>query len=195
MSLEDEIQEAKKVIEKGGTVIFPTETAYGIATDATNSEAIEKVYEMKQRPRSKGLTAIVYSIEQAEKYSNLSEDEKRIVEEFIPGPLTLVAEKRDTIPDNLNSDFAFRISSSETARELAEDTPITATSANISGEETSYAVEDISEELRQKADYIIDVGELEEGPTSTIVELENGDITVHREGPIKKEEIQKVIQR
>ncbi|MFQ3275308.1 MAG: L-threonylcarbamoyladenylate synthase [Candidatus Nanohaloarchaea archaeon] len=190
----EEIEEARKVIEEGGTVIFPTETAYGIAADATNREAIEKVYEMKKRPRTKGLTVIVNSLKQAEKYSNLSEDEKKIVREFMPGPLTLIAEKKEIVPDNLNEDFAFRISSSETARELAENTPITATSANISGEETSYSVEEISEGLREKSDYIIDAGELEDGPTSTIIEIENGKVTVHREGPIKKEEIQKVLQ-
>jgi L-threonylcarbamoyladenylate synthase len=189
-----DLDKAKKAIEKGGAVIFPTETAYGIAADATKRDAVEKVYEMKQRPRSKGLTAIVYSMEQAEKYSNLSEDEKRIVEEFMPGPLTLVAEKKDNIPDNLNSDFAFRISSSETARELTENTPITATSANISGKETSYSVEDISEELRQKADYIIDVGELEDGPTSTIAEVNNSELVIHRKGPVKRSEIEKVLQ-
>ncbi|MFT4893133.1 MAG: L-threonylcarbamoyladenylate synthase [Candidatus Nanohaloarchaea archaeon] len=189
-----DLDKAKKAIEKGGAVIFPTETAYGIAADATKRDAVEKVYEMKQRPRSKGLTAIVYSMEQAEKYSNLSEDEKRTVEDFMPGPLTLVAEKKDNIPDNLNSDFAFRISSSETARELTENTPITATSANISGKETSYSVEDISEELRQKADYIIDVGELEDGPTSTIAEVNNSELVIHRKGPVKRSEIEKVLQ-
>jgi L-threonylcarbamoyladenylate synthase len=189
----EEIEEARKVIEEGGTVIFPTETAYGIAADATNREAVGKVYEMKKRPRSKGLTVIVNSLKQAEKYSNLSEDEKKIVREFMPGPLTLIAEKKDNVPDNLNGDFAFRISSSETARELAENTPITATSANISGKKTSYSVENISPELKEKADYIINAGELEAGPTSTILELA-GEPVVHREGPIKKEEIQKVLQ-
>ncbi|PSH02018.1 MAG: threonylcarbamoyl-AMP synthase, partial [Nanohaloarchaea archaeon SW_10_44_10] len=89
--------------------------------------------------------------------------------------------------------FAFRISSSETARKLAENTPITATSANVSGKETSYSVESISLELKKKADYIIDYGELDNGPTSTILELNDG-IKVHREGPIKREEIQKIIQ-
>lgn len=188
-----ELEEAKKVIEEGGTVIFPTETAYGIAADATNEEAVGKVYQLKKRPREKGLTVIVKSLEQAEKYSDLSEDEKKIVEEFMPGPLTLIAEKKDNLPDNLNEDFAFRISSSETARKLAGNTPITATSANISGKDTSYAVEEISKELREKADYIIDAGELDEGPTSTIAELKD-ELVIHREGPIKKEEIQKVLQ-
>ncbi|PSH02321.1 MAG: threonylcarbamoyl-AMP synthase, partial [Nanohaloarchaea archaeon QH_8_44_6] len=169
----NKIEEARKVIEKGGTVVFPTETAYGIAADATNNDAVEKVYKMKQRDRSKGLTTIVCSLKQVEKYAELSEEEKKVVEEFMPGPLTLVAEKKGNVPDNLNEQFAFRISSSETARKLAENTPITATSANISGKETSYSVKNISSELREKADYIIDHGELENGPTSTILELNN----------------------
>ena len=191
---QEDIRNAQKVLEKGKTVIFPTETAYGIAADATDEEAVEKVYEMKQRPRSKGLTVIVSSLEQAEKYAKLSEKEKKIVEEFMPGPLTVVAEKKDAVPDVLNQKFAFRISSSETARKLAEDTPITATSANISGEETSYGIEDISEGLRRKADYIIDEGELEEGPTSSIVEIDD-ELVIHREGPIKKKDLQKLLQK
>ncbi len=190
---EKELEEAREVIEEGGAVIFPTETAYGIAADALNEQAVEKVYELKNRPKEKGLTAIVSSLEQAEKYAELSEEEKKIVEEFMPGPLTLVAEKKDIVPDNLNTEFAFRISSSETARKLAENKPITATSANISGRETSYSVDDISPELREEADYMLDAGELEDGPTSTIIEVEDGEVTVHREGPIKKDEVEELL--
>lgn len=189
-----DISRAKEVIENGGTVIFPTETAYGIAADATNKEAVKKVYEIKQRPRSKGLTTIVNSIEQAEKYGDLSEEERKIVEEFMPGPLTLVTEKKTDLPDNLNEKFVFRISSSELARKLAEDTPITATSANISGNETSYSADDISGELKEKADRIIDRGELEKSPTSTIAEVNNGELLIHREGPIKRPEIEAVLK-
>ena len=190
---EEQIKEAKKVIEDGGVVVFPTETAYGVAADATDEEAVEKVYEAKQRPRSKGLTAIVDSLETVEKHAVLGVEEKKIVRDFMPGPLTLVAERRDSVPDNLNDDFAFRISSGEVADKLAEVGPITATSANISGNETSYSVEDISEDLLGKVDYVIDVGELDDGPTSTIVELVDGDVVVHREGPIKKKELEKIM--
>jgi L-threonylcarbamoyladenylate synthase len=191
--LKNQVEEAKKMIEEGGIVVFPTETAYGIAADATDPKAVEKVYVAKQRPRSKGLTAIIDSLEAAEWYAELSEEEKKIVREFMPGPLTLVAEKKENVPDNLNEDFAFRISSGKVASELAKTGPITATSANISGNETSYRVEDISEELLEKADYVIDAGELDEGPTSTILELVNGEPVVHREGPIKKKEIEKIL--
>ena len=190
--IDKQIEEAKKVIKSGGIVIFPTETAYGIAADATNPEAVEKVYEAKQRPHSKGLTAIVDSLKTAEKYAELSESERKITQEFMPGPLTLVAERKEKLPENLNEDFAFRISSGEVADRLSQAGPITATSANISGGETSYSVDEISGELLDKTGYVIDAGELEEGPTSTIAEVSD-DVVVHREGPIKKQELEKVL--
>jgi len=87
----------------------------------------------------------------------------------------------------------FRISSKTIARKLAENTPITATSANISGQNTSYSIEDISDKLKNKVDHIIDEGVLEQQPTSTIAEIEESDIIVHREGPITKEELDKVL--
>ena len=192
-SLDEQIEEAKEVIEDGGIVVFPTETAYGIAADATSRVAVEKVYEAKKRPRSKGLTAIVDSMETAERYAELSDEERNVVEEFMPGPLTLVAEKKDTVPDNLNEDFAFRISSSEVADKLSQVGPITATSANLSGHETSYSIDDISEALLEKVDYVIDAGTLEDGPTSTIAAVDEEEVQVFREGPIKKKEIEKVL--
>ncbi len=192
--LKVDIEEAKKIIEDGGVVVFPTETAYGLAADALDQDAVEKVYEAKQRPRSKGLTAIVDSLETAERYAKLSETEKKIVEEFMPGPITLVSEKKDNVPDNLNEDFAFRVSSGNVASKLAEVGPITATSANVSGESTSYSVDDISEELLEKVDGVIDRGELSDGPTSSIVEVNNSDIVIHRKGPVSRADLEEVLK-
>ena len=191
--LKVDIEEAKQIIEDGGVVVFPTETAYGLAADALNPDAIEKVYEAKQRPKSKPLTAICHDLEQVEEHANLTEDERKLVEEFMPGPLTLVVEKKSHIPDNLNESFVFRIPGSETARKLAGDGPITATSANISGESTSYSVDDISEELLDKVDFVVDEGELYDGPTSSIVEVNNGEVVVHREGPFSKKDLEEVL--
>ena len=191
--IEKQIEEAKEVIEEDGIVVFPTETAYGIAADATSRVAVEKVYEAKKRPRSKGLTAIVDSMETAERYAELSDRERKVIEEFMPGPLTLVAEKKDFVPDNLNEDFAFRISSGEVADKLSELGPITATSANISGNDTSYSIEDISDKLLEKVDYVIDAGTLNKGPTSTIAAVREDGVEMFREGPIKKKEIEKIV--
>ncbi|MFB6114843.1 MAG: L-threonylcarbamoyladenylate synthase [Candidatus Nanohalobium sp.] len=192
--LDEELEKAKKVIENGGLVVFPTETAYGIAADATNPFAVEKVYEAKERPKSKGLTTIVDSLDTAEKFGDLSENEEKIVEEFMPGPLTLVVRRSEGLPDNLNEDFVFRISSGEVASKLAEVGPITATSANISGNETSYSVEDISDELLDEVDYVLDAGELDPSETSTIVEVNNSEVEVHREGPVTEQELEQALK-
>jgi len=189
----NQTEQAKEVIEKNRVIVYPTETAYGIGGNALNEEVIDRVYEIKQRPRSKGLTVIVSSLEQVEKYAELSNAEKALVEEFMPGPLTLVAEKKDNVPDALNGSFVFRISSSPIARELAEEYPIIATSANVSGEKTSYSVDDISENLLDKVDFVLDRGRLPRGPTSTIAEIRDGEVFIHREGPISQEEIEAVL--
>jgi tRNA threonylcarbamoyl adenosine modification protein (Sua5/YciO/YrdC/YwlC family) len=181
-------------ISEGGIGVFPTETAYGIAADALNEEAVERVYEAKKRPRSKPLTVICSSLEQVEKHAELTENERKLVEEFMPGPLTLVVEKKEHVPDNLNDKFVFRISSSETARNLAEKNPITATSANISGQETSYSIDDVSDELLETVDFVVDRGELEDGPTSTIAEVKNSEIVIHRRGPVAEEDLLDVLK-
>ena len=187
----EQIKEAKDVIDSGGIVVFPTETAYGLAADATNEKAVEKVYEAKNRSRSKGLTTIVSDFDQAKTYGDFSEKERNIIDEFMPGPLTLVADKNQSkeLPKNLNEKFVFRISSSKLARKLANNTPITATSANISGKETSFCVEDISSELKIKVDYILNEGQLDQKPTSSIAEVDDDEVIVHREGPITKKDI------
>lgn len=189
----EQVEEAKNVVKENDVIVYPTETAYGIGGNALNEEVIDRVYEAKQRPRSKGLTVIVNSLEQAEKYAELNEAEKALIKEFMPGPLTLVAEKKDEIPDSLNDSFVFRISSSPIARELSEDKPLIATSANISGESTSYSVEDISDELLNKVDFVLDKGRLPKGPTSTIAEIRDGQVFIHREGPISQEEVEKAL--
>ncbi|PSH00462.1 MAG: threonylcarbamoyl-AMP synthase [Nanohaloarchaea archaeon SW_7_46_7] len=190
----DQIEKAKKVIENGGLVVFPTETAYGIAADATNAFAVEKVYDVKNRPKSKGLTTIVDSLETAEEYGNLSEEERKVIQEFMPGPLTLVTNKGEGLPPTLNDDFVFRVSSGEVASKLSEVGPITATSANISGEETSYSISSISDKLLDEVDFVLDAGELEASETSSIVEINNGEVEVHREGPVTEAELRKALK-
>lgn len=188
----EELEKARKTVRNGGLVIYPTETAYAVGGDALDEEVIEKVYEAKQRPREKGLTVIVDSLETAEEYAELCEMERALVEEFMPGPLTLVADKKPEVPGSLNESFVFRISSSPIARELASR-PLIATSANISGEKTSYSVDDISGELLEKADFVLDRGRLPKGPTSTIAELRDDGIYIHREGPVSQEELKAVL--
>ncbi len=189
------ISDAAARIRDGGTVIYPTETCYGIGCDATNEEAVERIYDIKQRPRAKKLTVIVDSLTTAEQYCHLSEQERAVCEAFMPGPLTLVAEKRENVPDLLNTDFAFRIPGNRTARSLAEEAgvPVVATSANLSGTGGKYRVEDIAAEVVNAVDVVLDGGRLEETPSSTVIGLTDGDVTVHRDGPVTRDDVEAVI--
>ncbi|MDY6776522.1 MAG: L-threonylcarbamoyladenylate synthase [Candidatus Nanohaloarchaea archaeon] len=189
------INEAVEKIWSGGIVVYPTETCYGIGCDATDAEAVDRIYDLKDRPRDKGLTVVVGSLETAEEYAELSEEERSICRELMPGPLTLVAEKKDGVPGVLNEDFAFRIPGSETARRLAERSgvPLVATSANVSGEPSRYTVEDIEDAILESSDLVLDAGELERREPSTVIGLTGEGLKVYREGPVKREDVEAVL--
>ncbi len=183
---DNDIEEAVRSLKDGGIVIYPTETCYGIGCDALDEEAIERIYDIKRRPRDKPLTAIVADLRMAKRYCEPSELEERVCNRFMPGPLTLVAHKRERVPDALNEDFVFRVPDHAVSRKLSHgiDGPVVATSANLSGEPSSYRIEDIDPAVREAADVILDDGELNHDPPSTIIDLEDGRMTVHREGAI-----------
>lgn len=185
------IEAAVDAVVAGGTIVYPTETCYGIGGDATNVNAIKKVYEVKQRPRSKGLTVIVSSLAMAERYCRLSLEERHLCEALMPGPLTLVAEKKPNVPDALNEKFVFRVPGEETARQISKraNTPIIATSANISGQHQAYSVDDIGEDILFNVDVVLDGGTLEQRQPSTIVEILDSEVRIHRQGPVSAEDI------
>lgn len=192
---EETVAAAAEVVAGGGTVIYPTETCYGIGCDATDPEAVSRVYELKDRPRERKLTVIVDSVATAERYAELTGDERALVERFMPGPLTIVAAKRETFPDLTNHDFAFRIPGNRAARTLAREAgvPVVATSANVSGNPENYRVDDIAPRLRQGVDRILDAGELARQEPSTVIGIRDGEIIVHREGPVTRDELEAVL--
>lgn len=194
MGIDTQIEAAVDALDDGGTVIYPTETCYGIGCDATAVDAVEEIYALKQRPRSKPLTCVVDSLEMAERYGELTERDRRLVRELMPGPVTLVVDRADALPEVVNPDLAFRIPDSEIAHRLTADlgAPVIATSANISGQPSSYAIEEIDERLRDGVDAVIDAGRLADRPSSTIVDLRDGT-TIYREGPVSRNAIEEAI--
>jgi len=193
-ALTDDPNEAAALVRRGKLVAFPTETVFGLGADALNAEAVRGIFATKERPADNPLIVHLARANQIESVAaRLPPAARRLAKRFMPGPLTLVTEKKERVPDNLNEKFVFRISSGEIADRLAERGPITATSANISGNDTSYSVEGINPELKDKAEYIIDRRELEESPTSSIAEIVDGEVVMHREGPINKSEIEKIL--
>ncbi len=189
------LEEVAKRLREGESCIYPTETCYGLGTNAVEEEAVRNIYSIKERNPSKKLSCIVSSIEKAEEYCNLTETEKRVCERFMPGPLTLVTEKKDSVPDILNKDFVFRISSNEVANTLAKKAgvPIVATSANFSGTKGRYSIDDISLVIRDRVDVILDYGKLDVKKPSTIAKIHKDGIDIFRQGPISKKQIEKFL--
>ena len=195
----DKLKEPAQIIKKGGVVIFPTETVYGIGTNGLDENAIRKLYEVKQRPLNKPISLLVNNIEMVEKIAkNITEVEYKLMERFFPGPLTIIFEKRDVVPDILTSNtntIGIRMPSGEIAKKLIEfaGVPIATSSSNISGRPSGTNIIDIKKDFEGKVDCFIDNGESELGIPSTVIRIIDNIPHILRQGAISEEEIRKVI--
>lgn len=195
----DNLKEPAQIIKKGGIVIFPTETVYGIGTNGLDENAIKKLYEVKQRPLNKPISLLVNNIEMVEKIAkNITEVEYKLMERFFPGPLTIILEKRDIVPDILTSNtntIGIRMPSGEIAKKLIEfaGVPIATSSSNISGKPSGTNITDIKKDFEGKVDCFIDNGESELGIPSTVIRIIDNIPHILRQGAISEEEIRKVI--
>ncbi|SDL98143.1 L-threonylcarbamoyladenylate synthase [Halogranum gelatinilyticum] len=178
-----DVRDAVAAVERGEAVVYPTETVYGLGADALDAEAVEGVFELKGRSRDKPLSFGVADVDTALEYTRPTEREEAFMREFLPGPVTVVVERRETVPDVLVSGkerVGVRIPDHETALELLRETgPLTATSANVSGSPSVLRVADLDDRIRDGAGAVVDGGETP-GTESTVVDPGSG--TVHRRG-------------
>lgn len=193
------IAQAAAAIRAGSLVIFPTETCYGLAADATSKVAVKKVYAAKGPLEKSPTSIIVANLKMAGKYCELTYQEQTVAEKLMPGPITLVVKKKATLPDNLTRGLptvGFRISSSPIAAALAKKAgvPITATSANIHGEGEKYAIEEMSREFLAHIDLILDAGPLAKIKPSTVAQIVGDKIKILRQGPITKEQVEAALK-
>lgn len=194
-----ELKKAAQLIKQGGIAIFPTETVYGIGANGFDERAISKLYEIKQRPLTKPISLLVYSIDMINSIAeNITKEEYALMKKFMPGPLTIILKKKKIIPNILtaNSDtVGIRMPANEIALKLIEyaGVPIATSSANISGKESNTKVNESLKELKEKVDVFIDGGESKIGIASTVVQIVNGKPKIFREGAIKEQEILKYL--
>lgn len=181
------------VLKNGGVIVFPTETAYGLGCDACLSHAVEKVAHIKGRDVWKTPPLIAADLAMVERYVVLSDRLRRLAKRFWPGPLTIVApvkEGTDLSPLVIREGtVAIRVSADPTARALSRaiGAPLVATSANSSGQDTCYRLEDVRAQLGTQLpqpDFFVDGNALEVRPTSTIICEKDGEIVVIRQGNI-----------
>ncbi len=199
--IQEQVRTAARILREGGIVLFPTDTVYALAVDATNTEAIQKLKRLKGRDEGKPITVVVADMAMAEKYVIVNDVGRKLTGRFLPGALTLIFERKNTVPDELiggGTTLGIRIPDHQFCLALvnAFGSPYTATSANVSGEETKRTVADIIDQFDERAsliDYIVDEGELPLRKPSTIVDVHNGEVTILREGAIASERILKMV--
>lgn len=194
------IFEIANALKKGKIVVFPTDTVYGIGTNAYDKDACERIYEVKGRSKNKPLSILISDISMLkEMVKNISEVEQKLIDAFWPGPLTIKFKKREGIlPSVVSASDEYvriRLIKEGLIYKLIKTSgvPIVAPSANLSGSSTGTKIENIVKELGGKVDYILDCGDIESDTVSTIVQVENGQVLIIREGKIKKEELEKVV--
>ncbi|MGL5478745.1 MAG: L-threonylcarbamoyladenylate synthase [Clostridium sp.] len=191
------IKEASKVIRNGGTVAFPTETVYGLGANALKSDSVKKIFEAKGRPQDNPLIIHVASKDIDEYVKNVPEVAKKLMDKFWPGPLTLILEKKDIVPNetsaNLNT-IGVRMPKSDIALKLIKESgvPIAAPSANISGRPSPTDIERCIEDLKGRVNYIIGGDKSNVGVESTIVDCTVTPPIVLRPGGVTLESLREV---
>ncbi len=192
------IKECASIIKNGGLVAFPTETVYGLGADAYNENACLGIYAAKNRPAEKPLLCHLYSIEQAEEIAYLTDDMRKLIKRFTPGPLTVIAPKKDGVCRTVTAGgetVGLRFPSNKEGQLFMElcGLPLAATSANISELPPPTSGKEVFDYLNGRIDAILDAGTVGSGIASTIVALDDG-IKILREGSITKEEIEEALK-
>ena len=193
----DVIKNSSQEILEGGLVVYPTDTAYGIGVNATNEKAIEKLYRIKNRKHNKPTHVVVKDWEMMDKLTATNKVSQILFRKLMPGPITLILEKRlnSPIPNNLTGGLptlGVRIPDYKITKLLSEflNIPYTTPSANRDGEPTPYSIEEVRNVLDLNIiDIVLDAGLLPKNKPSTLVDLSGKTPKILREGPINKVQI------
>ncbi len=187
------IAEATKVLKKGGIFVFPTETCYGLAADATNPKAITKLYSYKMRREGKPLSVAVSDLKMAAKYVDINEMATNLYTNYLPGPITVVSKSKGNLAKGVESEYGtlgIRIPDYPLVLDIVRNfgKPFTATSANASYLPKPYSIKALLKDTPLKSqkliDLIIDAGELPRRETSTVVDTTMNNLNIMRPGQI-----------
>lgn len=187
--LQDEVKKAVEVMRNGGVILYPTDTVWGIGCDATNAEAVKRVYEIKKREDSKALICLVDSDVRLQRYVRNVPDVAWDMMELSEKPLTVIFDNASGLAPNLlaeDGSVGMRITREEFSKELCYrfQKAIVSTSANISGEPTPQTFDAISDEIKEAVDYVVKYNRQskEKHKPSSIIKLKtNGEFVIIRE--------------
>ena len=197
---ENDLSRAADVLRAGGLVVFPTETVYGLGGDATRDEAAKKIYAAKGRPSDNPLIIHIATPADAEEYAVTNALYYRLAKAFMPGPLTVILPRKNTIPKSTTGGLdsvAVRCPSHPVAHKLIElcGFPIAAPSANLSGKPSPTSAAHVAQDMDGRVDMILDGGESEIGLESTIVKIEDNGLILLRPGGITRDALSLVCDK
>jgi len=196
----DPIAKAGKILQKNGIVIFPAKCLYGIAANALDEIAIKKVFHLKQRPWDNPILVLIPDQKMLpDLVTSISRQASKLMDAFWPGNITLVFEAKKHISGFLTAGtykIGIRIPSHPVAKALVEQInfPITGTSANLSGQDGCNTIDQLSSEIIDHADLVLDAGSLKGGLGSTIVDVTTSPVIIIREGEVKTSQITKILK-
>lgn len=186
----EEIQKASEVLRKGGIVIFPTDTAYGIGCRMDNEKAVEKLFEIRKRPKNQAVPVLIDSISMAEKYSKrITKKVRKLMENYWPGGLTIILEaKKELVPLLVRGGgetVGLRIPNHPIPLALIKrlNVPILGPSANFHGEKTPYSFFDLDPKIIKMVDYVIK-GVCQIRKPSTVIDVSKNKWVIIRQGAV-----------
>ncbi len=194
--VEEYAAEIEKTMKSGKIAVYPTETCYGIGCIISSRASVDRIFHLKKRPRSNPLPVIAASLEMMDKYAVVTSAAEKLFNAFMPGPLTLLLDRRRTVPEWFPGEkIGIRVPGNETARKLCKlaGEPLISTSANISGERQFYEIKQVMKTFERKIGLIIDAGDLPYNTPSTIYDVEHKRIL--RKGKIPVKEIEEALSK
>jgi L-threonylcarbamoyladenylate synthase len=190
---------ASRIVKRGGLVVYPTDTVYGLGCDPFNVTAVKQVFKVKGE-REKPLPIMASSIDHVEKIASLSPKTEKVAKWFWPGPLTLIVPKKPILPEvvtcNLNS-VGVRVPNHAIALQLINlsNGLLVGTSANRTGEKPPQTAPEAARQLGEEVDVILDSGPTTFGVPSTVADLTSKKLRILREGAVSFKEISEVLSQ
>lgn len=185
-------------IAEGQLVVYPTETVYGIAADIYNQKAVKELYLRKNRPFDMPLSVAVADKDMVERIAVMTRPVEKLIDAFLPGPLTIITKKNDDVPNivtSMSQKVGIRIPDNKVAIDLIKqfDGPIVATSANLHSHHDAVTIEEAVADFGENVSTYLDNGPCTLGKPSTIVWIMDDKVEVIRQGEITKKQIEDVL--
>ncbi len=193
---ECDLDKLSELLKEDEVISVPTDTVYGVCARMNSEKAEQKLRDVKNRPATKAFPIMCKDEEQIKSIAYVSENAEKLIRAFMPGPITLILKKKESIPAYVNSGMetlAIRMATSKEIKEIIEQvgSPLFMTSANQSGEKTCTTLDEIEKACPLIAGMLI--GNTEFGKASTIVDISKNNAIILRDGPISLEEINRIL--